>query len=108
MRDPQDDQLSKYDGDSSDNDSDGFAVEEDAGIHDMQSEELGFLFASFSFFSMKRKMPILFFMNCERTVLFSVKHHLDPPLPPSRHAMHTFCTFSCQLLKFLSTKNNYK
>ena len=36
------------------------------------------------FFSLKREMPI-FFMNCERTVLFSVKRDLDPlpPLPPS-------------------------
>ena len=25
-------------------------------------------------------MPILFFVNCERTVLFSVKRDLDPPL----------------------------
>ena len=24
-------------------------------------------------------MPILFFVNCERTVLFSVKRDLDPP-----------------------------
>ena len=24
-------------------------------------------------------MPILFFVNCERTVIFSVKHDLDPP-----------------------------
>ena len=30
-------------------------------------------------------MPILFFVNCERSVLFSVKRDLDPPppLPPS-------------------------
>ena len=27
-------------------------------------------------------MPILFFVNCERTVLFSVKRDLEPPLPP--------------------------
>ena len=27
-------------------------------------------------------MPILFFVNCEITVLFSVKHDLDPPLHP--------------------------
>ena len=45
MRDPQDDQLSKYDGDSSDNDSDGFAVEEGGAIRDTQKEELGFVFA---------------------------------------------------------------
>ena len=25
-------------------------------------------------------MPILFLVNCERAVLFSVKHDLDPPL----------------------------
>ena len=25
-------------------------------------------------------MPLLFFVNCERTVLFSVKRDLDPPL----------------------------
>ena len=31
-------------------------------------------------FSVKREMPILFFVNCERTVLFSVKRDLDPPL----------------------------
>ena len=45
-RDPGDDQLSEYDDDSSDNDSDNFAVEEDGAIRDMQNEELGFLFAS--------------------------------------------------------------
>ena len=28
---------------------------------------------------MKRELPILFFVNCERTVLFSVKRDLDPP-----------------------------
>ena len=44
-RDPGDDQLSEYDDDSSDNDSDDFAVEEDGAIRDMQNEELGFLFA---------------------------------------------------------------
>ena len=42
-RDPGDDQLSEYDDDSSDNDSDDFAVEEDGAIRDMQNEELGFL-----------------------------------------------------------------
>ena len=36
------------------------------------------------FFSLKREMPILFFVNCERTVLFSVKRDLDP-LPPLYH-----------------------
>ena len=46
LRDPGDDQLSEYDDDSSDNDSDDFAVEEDGAIRDMQNEELGFLFAS--------------------------------------------------------------
>ena len=31
-------------------------------------------------------MPILFFVNCERTVLFSVRLDLDPtPLPPSNY-----------------------
>ena len=35
---------------------------------------------TFSLFSVKREMPILFFVNCERTVLFSVKRDLDPPL----------------------------
>ena len=45
-RDPGDDQLSEYDDDSSDNDSDDFAVEEDGAIRDMQNDELGFLFAS--------------------------------------------------------------
>ena len=45
-RDPGDDQLSEYDDDSSDNDSDDFAGEEDGAIRDMQNEELGFLFAS--------------------------------------------------------------
>ena len=39
---PRDDQLFEYD-DDSDNDSDGFVVEEDGAIRDMQSEELGFL-----------------------------------------------------------------
>ena len=46
MRNPGDDQLSEYDDDSSDNDSDYFAVEEYGAIRDMQNEELGFLFAS--------------------------------------------------------------
>ena len=32
---------------------------------------------------MNRERPILFFVNCERTVLFSVKRDQDPPLPPS-------------------------
>ena len=41
---PLDDQLFEYD-DDSDNDSDGFVVEEDGAIRDMQSEELGFLLA---------------------------------------------------------------
>ena len=45
-RDPGDDQLSEYNDNSSDNDSDNFAVEEDGAIRDMQNEELGFLFAS--------------------------------------------------------------
>ena len=37
-------------------------------------------------FSVKREMPILFFVNCERTVLFSVRLDLDPtPLPPSNY-----------------------
>ena len=45
-RDQGDDQLSEYDDDSDDNDSDDFAVEEDGAIRDMQNEELGFLFAS--------------------------------------------------------------
>ena len=42
-RDPGDDQLSKYDDDFSDNDSDDFAMEEYGAICDMQNEELGFL-----------------------------------------------------------------
>ena len=45
VRDPGDDQLSEYDDDSSDNDSDDFAVEEDGAIRDMQNDELRFLFA---------------------------------------------------------------
>ena len=45
LRDPGDDQLSKYDDDSFDNDSDDFAVEEDGAIRDMQNSELSFLFA---------------------------------------------------------------
>ena len=46
MRGPGDDQLSEYDDDSSDNYSDGFAVEEDGAIRNMESKELGFLFGS--------------------------------------------------------------
>ena len=42
---PGDDQLLEYDVDS-DNDSDGFVVDEGGAIRDMQSEELGFLLAS--------------------------------------------------------------
>ena len=38
-----------------------------------------FFKAKRSFFSVKREMPILFFVNCERTVLFSVKREIDPP-----------------------------
>ena len=34
------------------------------------------------FFSVKREMPIMFLVNCERTVLFSVKRDLDQPPPP--------------------------
>ena len=41
-RDPGDDQLSEYDDDSSDNDSDDFAVEEDGATRDMQNSELCF------------------------------------------------------------------
>ena len=41
-RDPGDDQLFEYDDDSSDNDSDDFAVEKDGAIHDVQNPELGF------------------------------------------------------------------
>ena len=37
---PADGQLSEYDDDSSDNDSDNFAVEKDGAIRDMQREEL--------------------------------------------------------------------
>ena len=33
-------------------------------------------------------MSILFFVNCERTVLFPVKRDLDP-LPPLYHPLHT-------------------
>ena len=40
---PGDDQLFEYD-DDSDNDPDGFVLEEDGTIPDMQSEELSFLF----------------------------------------------------------------
>ena len=47
LRDPGDDQLSEYDDDSSENDSDEFSVrEEDGAFRDMQNEELGFLFAA--------------------------------------------------------------
>ena len=81
------------------------SLRKDGAGSDMQNEELGFLFASprtrngrivkttnkallwrktFSLFSVKREMPILFFVNCERTVLFSVKRDLDPP-PPLYH-----------------------
>ena len=42
---PGDNQLFEYD-DDSDNDSDGFVVEEDGATRDMQSEELCFLLAS--------------------------------------------------------------
>ena len=117
-RDPGDDQLSEYDDDSSENDSDDFAVEEDGAIRDMQNSELGFLLCiakwtgsednkqgfaldvmfqnetvcnfclkkNVPLFSVRREMPILFFGNCERTVLFSVKRDLDPPpLPPSNY-----------------------
>ena len=35
-------------------------------------------------------MPILFFVKCERTVLFSVKRDLDPPLAPSYHSQGEF------------------
>ena len=76
------------------------SLRKDGASCDMQNEKLGFLFASrrtrsgrivkttnkallwrktFSLFSVKREMPILFFVNCERTVLFSVKRDLDPP-----------------------------
>ena len=41
-RDPGDDQLSEYDDDSSDNDADDFALEEDGAIRDIQNSELCF------------------------------------------------------------------
>ena len=41
-RDAGDDQLSEYDDDSYDNDSDDFAVEEDGAIRDMQNSEICF------------------------------------------------------------------
>ena len=34
-----------------------------------------------TFFFVKREMPILFPVTCERTILFSVKRDLDHPLP---------------------------
>ena len=42
----------------------------------------------------------LFFMNCENTVLSSVKHDLDPPLPPStiRYNLHVVLLTTCMLL----------
>ena len=49
----------------------------------------------FHFFSVKRDMPILFFVNCEGTVLFSVKRDLDPPLPPSFKANSTLFNDIC-------------
>ena len=85
---------------------------------DMQNEELGFLFCIaqnakwtdsennkqgfaldvifqnktvcnfLTFFSVKREMPILFFVNCERTVLFSVKRDLDPPFTTLQQVLH--------------------
>ena len=37
---------------------------------------------------MKREIPILFFVNRERTVLFSMKRDVDPPLyHPLLHAL---------------------
>ena len=52
-------------------------------------------------------MPILFFVNCERTVLFSVKRDLDPPppLPPSSYNLCDLCqtqklgSFNVEMLK---------
>ena len=38
-----------------------------------------------NFFSVKREMLILFFVNCERTVLFSVKRDLDSPFTTLRY-----------------------
>ena len=38
------------------------------------------------FFSVKSEMPILFFMNCVKTILFSVKRDLDPLYHP--HSYH--------------------
>ena len=38
----------------------------------------------------------LFFVNCERTVLFSVKRDLDPPLPPSLFSTLMFAGFPNQ------------
>ena len=35
------------------------------------------------FFLVKREIPLLFFVNCERADLFFVKRDLYPPLPPS-------------------------
>ena len=47
LRDPEDDQLSEYNDDSSENDSDEFSVrEEDGAFRDVRNEELGFLDAA--------------------------------------------------------------
>ena len=55
-----------------------------------------FFKAKRSFFSVKREMPILFFVNCERTVLFSVKCDLDPPFT-TLFILHTFDCISYKL-----------
>ena len=56
-----------------------------------------FFKAKRSFFSVKREMPILFFVNCERTVLFSVKCDLDPPFT----TLFILHTFDCILINCL-------
>ena len=46
--------------------------------------------------NVKREMPILFFVNCERTVLFSVKPDLDPPF--TTLCFGPLCTDGCRPL----------
>ena len=38
-------------------------------------------------FFVKREIPLLFFVNCERADLFFVKRDLYPPLPPSLYCI---------------------
>ena len=69
---------------------------------DKEKSRFPFSGTAFSFFSVKREMPILFFVNCERTVLFSVKRDLDPPFT----TLYVVMMLGHHIDRFLVTSHN--